>query len=66
MEEESSSVSFTTANGKEVSFQAKKGRSKAAAKKKVTEHIRAIRFYRCSKKKSAAESQFVNQMSAHW
>ena len=37
MEEESSSVSFTTANGKEVNFQAKKGRSKAAAKKKVVE-----------------------------
>ena len=35
MEEESSSVSFTTANGREVNFQAKKGRSKAAAKKKV-------------------------------
>ena len=37
MEEESSSVSFTTANGKEVNFKAKKGRPKAAAKKKVIE-----------------------------
>ena len=37
MEDESSSVSFTTANGKEVAFKAKKGKAKASAKKKVIE-----------------------------
>ena len=35
--EEESSVSFTTADGKEVAFKAKKGRAKASAKKKVIE-----------------------------
>ena len=37
MEDESASVSFTTADGKEVAFKAKKGRAKASAKKKVVE-----------------------------
>ena len=36
-DDESASVSFTTANGKEVAFKAKKGRAKASAKKKVVE-----------------------------
>ena len=36
-DDESASVSFTTANGKEVTFKAKKGRAKASAKKKVVE-----------------------------